>query len=108
MSKIRAKWAKRVALWAESGLTAREYAAQIGVNQQTLANWKYKLAGEKRAEQGEGSTSPTRLDFLEVATVAANSVPIELVLPEGEVIRVPVGFEAETLTQLLDVLETRR
>ncbi len=38
-------------------------------------------------------------------TVAA---PIELVLPDGSVVRVPPSFDASTLTRLLDVLRETR
>jgi transposase-like protein len=36
-------WAKRVERLADSGLTAKEYAAEIGVNANTLAGWRWRL-----------------------------------------------------------------
>lgn len=55
------KWAKRVERWCESGLTAQEYAAEIGVNANTLQHWGWRLrndAGEK-ATRKTGKRAPT-------------------------------------------------
>jgi DNA-binding transcriptional regulator YiaG len=38
-----AEWAKRVERWQDSGLTAKEFAAELNVNAGTLSYWKYKL-----------------------------------------------------------------
>ncbi|MEM6531604.1 MAG: hypothetical protein AAF654_03225 [Myxococcota bacterium] len=42
-------WAKRVELWKDSGLTAREFAAEVGINHRTLTYWKYQLSKEAKA-----------------------------------------------------------
>ena len=39
----RDQWAKRVERWCESGLTAAEFAAEIGVKEATLRHWKWAL-----------------------------------------------------------------
>lgn len=38
-------WAKRVERWRESGLTAKEYAAEVGLNPNTLTHWGSRLEG---------------------------------------------------------------
>jgi hypothetical protein len=40
-------WLKRVERWRESGLRANEFAAELGVNAATLAEWKYRLAAKR-------------------------------------------------------------
>jgi hypothetical protein len=46
----REAWAKRVERWRDSGLSAAEYAAEIGVKAHTLSWWKWRLGsgGEER------------------------------------------------------------
>jgi hypothetical protein len=96
-----------VTRWAESGLTARQYAARIGVNHQTLSHWKYKLAREERDEQAGGDAGRAP-EFVEVTTMLVVDVPLEIVAASGDVVRVPVGFDEETLARVLDVLAARQ
>lgn len=42
-------WAKRVERWTDSGLSAREFSSEIGVNQRTLIYWKWRLGKEAGA-----------------------------------------------------------
>jgi hypothetical protein len=110
-------WEKRVARLRESGLTTNEFAAEIGCNAGTLQQWKYKLAGERRragrTEKGaKPVVAPTGgVGFVEVigSTVSAGSPTagaIEVML--GRVtVRVPPGFDADTLCRLVTVLEQR-
>ena len=109
----RETWAKRVQRWRDSGLTAKEYAAELGVNAHSLTWWKWRLtsrgASASPSRVGRPRRAPTvgPLTFVEVpATPAAES--IEIVLPSSVRIRVPTAFDASTLSHVLDVLEQRR
>jgi hypothetical protein len=107
-SRTRRQWRKRVARWKASGLSAKAFASRIGVNHATLSHWKYRLAREEReASQVDGaSAAPT---FVEVAsTMLVGSDCIEVVVDSGEVVRVPVGFDRETLLGVFEVLASRR
>ena len=56
-------WTKRVERWRESGLSANEFATELGVNAATLAQWKYRLAAEAQAEMpGERTLDPAALN----------------------------------------------
>jgi hypothetical protein len=44
MRTSREEWRKRVERWKDSGLTAEQYASELGINAKTLQFWKYKLA----------------------------------------------------------------
>jgi hypothetical protein len=110
----RAVWAKRVERWRESGLRASEFAAELGVNAATLAQWKYRLAAEARAERPSAPATET-VAFVEVdattgptaPTQAASESTFEVVLPSGVTVRVPAQFDAAALRRLVDVMTAR-
>jgi hypothetical protein len=43
MRASRDEWAKRVERWRDSGLSAEQFAAELGINAGTLKFWKYRL-----------------------------------------------------------------
>ena len=112
----REAWVKRIEQLKESGLTAKEFAAQAGVNLNTLQSWKWRLAVDARRSLASGSRPPgAPADFVEVlhpgvaarARVATQEVaePLELVFGNGLRLRVPVRFDAATLHRLLATLD---
>ncbi len=115
----RETWAKRVERWRDSGLTAAEYAAEIGVKSHTLSWWKWRLSsgGAKRvvarrrprrtpnAPMKTAAVSP--LTFVEM-TPSERPEALEVVLPTSIRVRVPRDFDPATLGRLLGVLEQRR
>lgn len=114
-------WEKRVARWRESGLTAKEFALELGVNANTLGHWAWRL-GHSEAKR---TTEPTRarpkpsrpsVAFVEVIPASPRAeqpqrapsqaaAPFELVLAGGRTLRVPADFAAESLRRLLTLLE---
>ena len=111
----RETWAKRVERWQDSGLTAKEYAAEVGVNAHSLSWWKWRLSsGPKarervlpRARRSTPRPPPTSpLTFVEMTSAVVHE-SLEVVLPSSIRIRVPSTFDAPTLGRLLDVLEHR-
>jgi hypothetical protein len=72
------------------------FAAREGLDSQRLYLWRRKLAGK-------AASTPA---FVELRTRTAER--IEVVLREGEVVRVPEFFEPETLRQVLAVLDPSR
>ena len=110
----REEWAKRVERWGDSGLTAKEYAAEIGIKAHTLSWWKWRLSSgapalKRRRRTRRAPTTgagATPLTFVEMATALAPE-PLEIVLPSRVRIRVPSAFDGSTLARLLDVLEAR-
>jgi hypothetical protein len=107
-------WAKRVERWSASGLTAKQFAAEIGVSPQSLTFWKWKLRRDEstparsvhsRRDRPQPSTPPTAA-FLQLVTASTSEVAqslgmLELVLFNGLTVRVPVGFDETTLTRLV-------
>jgi hypothetical protein len=97
----RATWAKRVERWRASGLSAREFAAELGVNARTLTYWKWKLGSEPHAE------SSRRAEFVEVVAPACDETvceQLEVVLESGVVVRVPARFDADALRRVVAAL----
>jgi hypothetical protein len=115
----REAWAKRIERWKDSGLTAKEFAAEIGISPRSLVWWRWRLASKpklaapappvkrrRRRDKAKPAT-PSPMTFVEVPAVAA-SEPIELVLPSSIRIRVGPSFDSATLERVLDVLAGRR
>ena len=97
----RSIWAKRVERWRDSGLTANEFAAELGINARTLSYWKYRLKKEDRVE----AAAPA---FVEAAVMPAQPAsrcgqPVEVFI--GDVrLQVPLDFDADQLTRLIAVV----
>src|SRR5262249_8622003 len=110
-------WAKRVDRWKESGLTAAEFAAEMGINPRTLTHWKWHLGAE--AARGREDTSRPQAappKFVEVVAAptaiapdaaAQKTEPLEVVLRDGLVVRVPARFDQAALRRLLVALAGR-
>lgn len=108
-----AEWAKRVERWRDSGLTAKEFAAEINVNAGTLSQWKYKLRGQAAPSERttRGHAQAQRLippGFLRVVPVEAEAVApttcFEVVVGGRTVVRVPNNFDEAVLVRLVRAL----
>lgn len=100
----RETWAKRVERWKDSGLTAREFAAELGINAGALSHWKYQLGKEAKAESARAAAparsrpraqkkSNTRPAFVAAAVTTAH---IEVRVSDV-VLRLPVDTKARAL-----------
>jgi transposase len=113
----RETWAKRIERWQDSGLTAKEYAAEIGVNAHSLSWWRWhlsssaaatpKIAPRPRRAKRASREASAPLTFVEFPTAAAVVDPFEVVLPSSVRVRVPSCFDAAALRRLLDALGVR-
>jgi hypothetical protein len=106
-------WAKRIARWRESGLTAKEFAAEIGVNVHSVWNWsrRFPRVDAPVARRGSRELVPARVEWVEVAAPSTSVAPVsgfEVLLLGGErVVRVPADFDGDALRRLLAVVEAR-
>jgi hypothetical protein len=109
-------WAKRVERWRDSGLRLKEYAAEIGVNANTLAGWRWRLGSPGAAAPAD--SQERRPAFLEIVapgeardaqreTAALDAEPLEIVLRSGHRVRVPAMFDEAALRRVVAVLEAR-
>lgn len=104
-------WVQRVERWRDSDLTAREFAAELGVNLKTLQAWKYRLAAEAREAKGEQRAprkhteqrTPAALSFVELPVSSAGDARFELEI-RGVRVFVPPSFDADALKQLITIV----
>ena len=119
----RDEWCKRVARWQRSGLTAREFAEQAGLNAHTLTFWKLRLGRERREAAPTPDAikprAPQPAAFVEfvTGTAPATSPPmklaaecLEVLLADGVRIRVPRSADkaaVAVVASLVAALEAR-
>jgi hypothetical protein len=105
-------WRKRVERWRASGLTAREFAAEIGVNGNTLQHWGWLLqqeeprsrpAARRAAEDGSGFVEVVAAEAPRPPTVAQDA--IEVVIRDRIRVRISGGFDADVLRRVVAALE---
>jgi transposase len=122
----RAKWVER---WKDSGLTAKEFAAEAGLKASALYYWCSQLSASARRDsvgRDESSekavpsrqtlaTKPEKRSatrsprFVELPVAAVASAPAMLELLLGDVrVRVPSGFDEATLTRVVRALGVAR
>jgi|SRR3954452_9160485 transposase len=106
----RKEWQKRVTRWKKSGLTAKVFAAELGINAGTLQYWQYKLKYGDRLDKPPrpGTRSDAIVaSLVEVAApaVATEAPRFEVELGNGRRVWVAVGFDGEALRMLLAILE---
>lgn len=119
-----AQWAKRVDDWKGSGLSAKEFAAQAGLNPSTLTYWKWRLRADAAvgdaavggvSEVGSQQKKRRRREknvpqFVEVpaASVTPATIVLELVMSSGVCLRIPAGFDEVTLVRVMRAVEAAR
>jgi hypothetical protein len=93
------QWRRWIGEWQASGLSVRTFCQRRGLTVSSFYAWR-RVLQRRDAE---------RATFVPVQVVA-DAVPtqtsaLEVVLTDGRMVRVPRGFDAATLRQLLAVLE---
>lgn len=89
---------------AESGLSMKHYAAQIGLSEWTLYRWRRKLTRAGDAGQAESR----RLVEVEIAprSNAVSSGLVVQVCDGRRSIAVPAGFDVDELRRLIATVES--
>jgi transposase len=108
----RDEWRKRVQRWKESGLSAKDFAAEAGLNAGTLQVWRSKLKHDDAAPTRRPRRSPSAAILSSLIEVRAPAVTMphvdqrfEIELANGRRIRVGHGFEVASLRTLVTALE---
>jgi len=114
-------WRRILKQQRDSGLSVRAFCRRERLKDFNLFRWRRELSRRDRqadtaipdhsaGEFTEPSASPV---FLPVRIIddrgerARPIMPIEILLPDGPIVRVPVGFDPRTLGSVLAVLEGR-
>ena len=112
----RETWAKRVERWKDSGLSAKEFATEIGVTPKALSWWKWQLgrntqgpktSARKPRKPRKAKTGVSPMTFIEM-TPRSGTGALEIVWPSGVAIRVPADVDPVALARVIEVIEKRR
>ena len=106
-------WRRLIRQRPHSGLTVRDFCARHGVSEPSYYSWRRILAqrdqqaprGRSRDGNGRTGAGPVFVPVRVVPDEPASASRLEIVVGPGRVVRVPLGFDAATLRQLLAVLE---
>jgi len=104
----REDWRKRVERWRDSGLTAEQFASEIGVKATTLKFWKYTFDKEARGQTtstGTVTQKVTAASFVELQPATRIDAGFELDLGGNRRLRIPSSFDPDALRRLLDILD---
>lgn len=105
-----------MARWQSSGLTTQAFAEEAGLNAATLSYWKYRLRRDQRERAGKTAAPKrgtslakfARATFVEATPALGTSAlaSLEIVLRDDITVRVPIGFDEDTLARVLRIVRT--
>jgi len=110
----RAVWAKRVERWKDSGLTAKQFAGELGVSAQSLTFWRWKLRRDgvdaegrevpARKRRARAAATPTFVQLVPTARQVPGTSTLEVVLANGLAVRLSPQFDEATLLRVVALL----
>ena len=111
-------WRRHLAAWRRSGWTIRAYCQAEGLSEPSFYAWRRVLTGRRprrattessqdNTAKEKAASSATVSAFVPVRLVGtpASAAAVEVVLRGGRVVRVAAGFAAQTLRDVVAVLE---
>ena len=111
-TKAERRWRRIVEKWRGSGLSARAFAKRHRISPVTMYWWSSRLGRQDAAQDSEFvAEAPTFLpvEIIDDAPPAASGpTALEVVLPHGEVIRVPPGADLSQLGRVVAALREAR
>lgn len=101
-------WRRMLKLWKHSGLSVRAFCQQHDLAEPSFYSWRAVIARRDQAnpqpaDTAPNATAPTLPLFLPIR-LAAPPAPLEVLLADGTLLRVPADFDAASLQRLLAVL----
>lgn len=103
-ASARQDWVERLARFSSSGLRPAEFCAAEGVSLPSFYSWKRRLATESRSAATAATADPTPGPRLLPVRLPSAPALVELVLPNGTVLRVPAGCDLGFLRSLVEAL----
>jgi hypothetical protein len=108
-------WRTMVRQWRQSDLSIRDFCAEHQLAEPNFYAWRRTIAQrdlEARRQRGHGERRRAKAAQAVFVPVHVTDLPglpavpaLEVVFSRGRILRVPGGFDAVTLRQLLAVLE---
>jgi hypothetical protein len=108
-------WRQHLQCWQRSSLTIRDYCAQHHLSEPSFYAWRRMLAERDQHAHATVTTVTAQTPPAErvdppafvAVQLAAAATPLELLLNDGVIVRVPAGFDADTLRRLLQTLRSQ-
>jgi transposase-like protein len=105
-------WEEVLRRWKEGGQTVRAFCRAEKVRESAFYFWRRKLTRRGRqAPKRAAAVAKHPLSFLPVHLVDPRVIEpargVEIVLEQGRTVRVPPGFDRQTLADVLALLEVR-
>lgn len=108
-------WRHALRQWRRSGLSVRAFCAEHDLTEPLFYAWRRVIA-ERDQERAQGAaTRRVRREvrdhapaFVPLRVIDTSAAVLEVVLARGRSVRVSRGFDADTLRQLLALLEEER
>ena len=103
--------ARLAALYRKSGMGRSEFCRIHGMALSTLVRYLKKQSAEQRLSANAAATGESRLIAVELSAMSASAAtgkqhsPLTVLLSNGRRVEVGSGFDAETLVDLVSVLE---
>ena len=107
-------WRRLLRQWRRSELTVREFCDQHDVSEPSFYAWRRTITERDQQRCQRQTNTPAGEDpcaarqplFVPLRVVpTAAGMAFEVVVSDGRVVRVPAGFDAASLRQLLAILE---
>jgi transposase-like protein len=96
------KWQGLIREQQQSDLSVRAFCRQHGFSDQSFYNWRKRLSADCKDE-------PVRFALVETnPSGAGRPAPLELILANGDRLRIAPGADAATLRAVLNVLRENR
>jgi hypothetical protein len=93
--------------WRDSGVKARVFAQEQGITPWTLYYWRQRLASQERpTRQRRRSRRVTLAPVHVVASARDVSGDLEILLANGDRVRVAADVSTDTLRRVVQVLRT--
>lgn len=96
-------WNRHIETWQQSGLTQVDYCQKHDLNKHTFLYWKAKW---NKSEMTRPLLPVSILNEIHSTTSPVSS-GISISISKGLEVTLDVGFDSETLSRLIDVLERR-
>jgi transposase-like protein len=100
-----ARWLELVRRWQRSTLTVCEFCEEQGLSEASFYAWRRTLRERGLLQSSRVSTTAPAFVKLRVGPESSAATPVEVVLAGRRRLRVRPGFDAETLRQLVRLLE---
>jgi len=97
-SRKEQQWRRWIGQWQQSGLSVRVFCARYDLAEPSFYAWRRQI---RQRDAAAGTFVPVQV----VPDDQQLPSPFEVVLAGGRTLRVPPGFDATALRQLLAVLE---